>query len=172
LNIAIQKDPIKQLYFKMIQYYTGNPHQIQHFIKVHSFAKLIAEEEEASGDLLQVIEAAALVHDIGIKNALTEYGHSNGSLQEKLGPPEAKKMLSKLGFKKSLIERIAYLVGHHHTYENIDGLDYQILVEADFLVNIHEGAYEKDAIQQVNEKIFKTKTGKTLIKEMFLDEEI
>jgi len=160
------------LYFKMIQYYTGNPHQIQHFIKVHSFAKLIAKEEEASGELLQVIEAAALVHDIGIKNALTEYGQSTGSLQEKLGPPEAKKMLSALGFKKSLIERVSYLVGHHHHYENIDGLDYQILVEADFLVNMHECAYEKDAIHQVNQNIFKTKTGKQLLKEIFLDEEL
>jgi len=156
----------------MIQYYTGNPHQIQHFIKVHSFAKLIAEEEEASGELLQVIEAAALVHDVGIKIALTEYGHSSGNLQEKLGPPEAKKILSRIGFKKSLIERVSYLVGHHHHYENIDGLDYQVLVEADFLVNMHEGAYEKDAIHQVNQNIFKTKTGKQLLKEIFLDEEL
>ena len=35
-----------------------------------------------------------------------------------------------------MIRRVEYLVGHHHTYKDIDGLDYQILVEADFLVNI------------------------------------
>ena len=155
----------------MIEYYTGDPHQIQHFVKVHSFAKLIAEQEGASGELLWIIEAAALVHDIGIKTAIKQYGRSSGDLQEKLGPPEAEELLSDLNFKHSLIERVCYLVGHHHTYDNIDGLDYQILVEADFLVNIHESKYNGDAIQKVNENIFKTKTGKTLLKKMFLDKQ-
>ena len=153
----------------MIQYYAGNPHQIQHFVKVHAFAKLIAEQEGATGGLLQTIEASALVHDIGIKVALSQYGQSSGKLQEKLGPPEAEKMLSSIGFEKSFIERVSYLVGHHHTYEKIDGLDYQILLEADFLVNIHESKYERENVHRVKEKIFKTKTGKRLLEEMYLE---
>lgn len=169
LNISIQNDPINKLYFKMINYYSGDPHQIQHFVKVHAFAKLIAEQEGATDELLQVIEAAALVHDIGIKKAINQYGRSSGDLQEKLGPAEAEKMLSALNFNKSLIERVCYLVGHHHTYDNIDGLDYQILVEADFLVNIHESEYTKDATRQVNDKIFKTKTGKKVLAKMFFE---
>ena len=36
------------------------------------------------------------------------------------------------GYTEEQIERVKYLVGHHHTYDNIDGLDYQILIEADF----------------------------------------
>jgi len=151
----------------MIEYYTGDPHQIQHFVKVHSFAKLIAEQEGASGELLWIIEAAALVHDIGIKAAINQYGQSSGDLQEKLGPSAAEKLLSDLNFKHSLIERVCYLVGHHHTYENIDGLDYQILVEADLLVNIHESNYTKAAIHKVKETIFKTKTGRKLLKQLF-----
>jgi len=160
-------DPINKLYFRMIEYYAGDPHQIQHFIKVHSFAKFIAEQEDVTGELLQVIEIAALVHDIGIKAAISEYGRSSGDLQEKLGPHEAEKMLSSIGFKESVIQRVCYLVGHHHTYETIDGLDYQILVEADFLVNIHESEYDSDALHQVNENIFNTKTGRKLLKQMF-----
>ena len=39
------------------------------------------------------------------------------------------------GFRR-VTERVAYLIGHHHTYDKIEGMDYQILVEADFLVNI------------------------------------
>lgn len=168
LNIPIQKNPINKVYFKMIQYYVGNPHQIQHFVKVHSFAKFIAEQEDVTGELLQVIETAALVHDIGIKVAISQYGRSSGDLQEKLGPPEAEKLLSAIGFERSFIQRVCYLVGHHHTYETIDGLDYQILVEADFLVNIHESEYDRDVIFQVKEKIFKTKTGKVILSRMFL----
>ena len=43
-----------------------------------------------------------------------------------------------IGFSDSLIDRVCFLVGHHHTYTEIDGIDFQILVEADFLVNARE----------------------------------
>ena len=29
------------------------------------------------------------------------------------------------------IDRICYLIAHHHTYYNVDGLDYRILLEED-----------------------------------------
>ena len=54
--------------------------------------------------------------------------------------------------------------GHHHTYTNIDGMDYQILVEADFLVNLYEDSVPKAAAQNALDKIFKTQTGKTICK--------
>lgn len=57
-----------------------------------------------------------------------------------------------------------YLVGHHHTYKDIDGLDYQILVEADFLVNYFEDGLDKEHIKKSAEKIFKTETGKKISK--------
>ena len=44
-----------------------------------------------------------------------------------------------------MIERVKYLIAHHHTYDAIDGIDYQILVEADFLVNILEDGLAKEA---------------------------
>ena len=66
------------------------------------------------------------------------------------------------------MNRVAYLVGHHHTYTNIDGMDYQILVEADFLVNLYEDSVPKAAAQNALDKIFKTQTGKTICKEMFV----
>ena len=39
-----------------------------------------------------------------------------------------------------MVERICYLIGHHHTYKDVDGADYQLLLEADFLVNAYEDA--------------------------------
>ena len=67
-----------------------------------------------------------------------------------------------------MIERVSYLVGHHHTYHDIEGMDYQILVEADFLVNIYEGDMQQSEIVSVREKIFRTRTGKELLDTMFL----
>ena len=52
------------------------------------------------------------------------------------------------------------MVGHHHTYKDIDGIDYQILVEADFLVNMFEGEMSMDAIKSALNKVFRTDTGK------------
>ena len=53
----------------MIEFYRDDPARIQHFIKVHSFAKLIGEEEHLDEKLLYILEAAAYVHDIGIRPA-------------------------------------------------------------------------------------------------------
>ena len=65
---------------------------------------------------------------------------------------------------------MSYLVGHHHTYSNIDGIDYQILVEADFLVNIDEDEMTKETTKNVREKIFKTKSGTQMLDNLFLTE--
>ena len=65
------------------------------------------------------------------------------------------------------MERICYLVWHHHTYTNIDGLDYQILVEADFIVNFYEDGLSKEAIAHTVAKIFRTASGKKLASTMF-----
>lgn len=56
-------------------------------------------------------------------------------------------------------DRILYLIGNHHTYTGIDGADYQILVEADFIVNIFEDGLDHDAIESIKKNIFKTESG-------------
>lgn len=161
---------INRLYRKMVAYYQGEPQQIQHFAKVYSFAKMIGEEEGMEEHARYILEAAALVHDIGIKPAKEKYGSSDGKLQEQEGPAVAEQMLKELGFGKDVIDRVSFLVGHHHTYENIEDMDYQILVEADFLVNYFESGMETDAIKESVKKIFKTETGKKIAGDMFFPE--
>ena len=79
-------------------------------------------------------------------------------------------MLEELEMDAEDIERICYLVGHHHTYSNIDGIDYQILVEADFLVNFYEDNLAKDAIDTALQKIFRTEAGKTLCRLCYIND--
>lgn len=167
---------LEPLILKMISYDHGSPERIQHFLKVHSFAKTIAVSEQLDEKTLFITEAAAIVHDIGIRLCLEKYGDGNGKLQEKEGPALAEQMLSELGFEKDVIERVSFLVGHHHTYTGIDGLDYQILVEADFLVNLYEdgrtdgdGGFvpDKAAVETAYQRIFATETGKWICRSMF-----
>lgn len=51
----------------MIDYYQRQPKRIQHFLKVHAYAKLIGEQEGLDKEILDILEVAALTHDIGIK---------------------------------------------------------------------------------------------------------
>ncbi len=150
---------INKMTIAMIDYYTGDPKRIQHFLKVHAYAKLIGEQEGLDKETLEILEVAALTHDIGIKVSEEKYNSSAGKYQEIEGPAVAQKMLDDLQYKKAKTERVCYLIGHHHTYDQIDGIDYQILVEADFLVNLAEEHSSKQTIESVKNKIFKTKTG-------------
>lgn len=151
----------------MIQYYEGDPKRIQHFIKVHSFAKLIGELENLSEEEQYTLEIAAYVHDIGIKKSEELYGDCSGKHQEELGPELAKNLLIDLGCEGIVIKRVCYLVGHHHTYTNVDSKDYQILLEADFLVNLYEDQVPQSGVEAAYKNVFRTETGKRMCREMF-----
>lgn len=168
---SYSKQQLDDLFMDMIDYYDGDTKRIQHFTKVHSYARLIGIGEELDDASLFILEAAAYTHDIGIRVAEEKYGRCDGKLQEQEGPIIAQKMLSQLGFENYIVERICFLIGHHHTYDNIDGLDYQILVEADFLVNLYEDDAGNRAIDKAYKRIFKTETGKKIFRLMFGYEE-
>ncbi len=151
----------------MIEYYSGDARRIQHFLKVYGFAKTIGELENLSMELQEILEVAAVVHDIGIKVSEEKYHSSAGNYQQIEGPPVARDMLQKLGYGSDLIDRVCFLIAHHHTYTNMNGMDYQILVEADFLVNISEDNMGDKEINSIREKIFRTKTGLLFIQKIY-----
>lgn len=160
-------DKIEHLTLEMIDYYGGEPKYIQHFIKVHRFAQMIGRAERLDAHTQFVLEAAALVHDIGIKPAQEKYGSHSGKLQEQEGPAPARKMLAGLDFEAADIDRICYLIAHHHTYANVDGLDYRILLEADFLVNLYEDGLSDSAVCAALKNIFRTDAGTRICRAMF-----
>lgn len=159
---------INELHLKMIDFNSGDPQRIQHFSKVHSYAKLIGECENLDPQTQYILELSALTHDIGIRPGEEKFGRCDGKIQEEIGPDYAKGMMLELGFEDFQIDRVCYLIAHHHSYTNIVGIDYQILVEADFLVNFFEANMGKETVEKTIKNIFKTKTGIKLCKTMFL----
>ena len=137
------RENLDNVFLKMVEMYEGQPERIQHFTKVHSYAAYIGRQEKLDEKTMFILETAAYTHDIGIKKAEELYHAS-----------------------KDVIERVKYLIAHHHTYSNIQGIDLQILIEADFLVNLYEHSDESVA-SKVLEKIFKTASGTKLCKTMF-----
>ena len=160
-------EPIQALLRGMVAYEAGNPHQIQHSLKVHGFARMIAEGERLDARTRLILEAAAIVHDVGIRVAREKYGRTDGPLQEREGPAPARELLAAAGFDEALIDRVCFLVAHHHTPDQVDGPDYRILLEADLLVNLFEDGVSKDAVVRGLETIFRTKTGAWLCRTMF-----
>lgn len=157
-----------EVLLEMIRYNAGDARRVNHLIKVYGFAKVIGEQEGLDARTQEILEVAALTHDIGIRNSERKYGSCSGEHQQVEGPPEARTLLEALQADEALVERVCWLIAHHHTYSNIQGLDYQILVEADFLVNAYEDEMDEDAVRTVREKIFRTKAGLELVDTLYL----
>ena len=158
---------ISKLTVAAITYDKGDAKRIQHFIKVHSFAELIGRMEGLDSRTLEILRTAAVLHDIGIHAAEEKYGNCSGKYQEIEGPAPAREILSRLSTDEELIDRVCFLIAHHHTYSGVNGSDWQILLEADFIVNAYEDALKADAIRHFRNNIFKTKSGLSLLNKIF-----
>lgn len=158
---------IEKVLFEMIRYFKTDMRRINHAIKVFLFARLIGKMEGLDDSKQQVLEIAAVLHDIGIKVCEQKYNSVAGHLQEIEGPKVAEDILRNFDIDQKTLERVLFLIGNHHSYQKIDDIDFQILVESDFIVNIHEDGLSKDAVKTIKEKYFKTKTSVALLETMF-----
>ena len=153
---------------EMILFDRGDARRIQHFLKVYQFAALIGKLEGLSPEQQEILEIAAILHDIGIIPSEKKYGISNGKLQEQEGPAYARELLNRIGgYGQEFIDRVCFLIAHHHTYEGIDGLDWQILLEADFLVNSFEKNMTEEANKKFRASVFRTKSGIALLNNQY-----
>ena len=141
----------------------GSQYDICHFLKVWAYARNIGEMERLDERTQLTLEYAAIVHDIACPSLRKEHGSAPGSLQEEAGPPMVRDFFRDSGIDDNMLERICYLVGHHHTFTGVSGMDYQILLEADFLVNAGEQEEYHKAVDRFRKDVFKTASGTMLL---------
>lgn len=158
---------IAEIMAKMIDFSEGNIHDIDHLIRVWTYAKTIGELEGLDADTQYILEAAAITHDIACPLCREKYGNTNGKHQEVEGAVMVRDFLRDTGLTERQVGRVAYLVGHHHTLTGIDGADYQILVEADYIANASENGYSRQNVENFMAKIMRTDSGKRLAKAVF-----
>jgi HD superfamily phosphodiesterase len=154
---------------KMVGYFGHDTKRINHALKVFAFSQIISSRESPDAGMQEIIAYTALLHDIGILKAEQKYKSSVGKYQQIEGPPIARQILTDLGIPAPIIDRVCFITAHHHTYSKIDGIDFQIIVEADFLVNIFEDDLGREATESIGVRIFKTEAGKNLLRTMYLD---
>ena len=165
---AEQKDFLRgRIALEMKKYFGTDFKRVQHAIKVAKFAEEILKME--GGNPLVVLGAAYL-HEIGIHEAERKYGSHSGHYQEMEGPVIAKEILERLGVQKGMIDEICDIIGHHHSPREEETLNFQILYEADWLVNLEEEGILKDRkeLEELIERAFRTFTGKQLAEERYL----
>ena len=159
--------PIADVAAAMMLKNRGDRRRIEHSLKVYAYARLLGQAEFLGDELLEIVEITALLHDIGIHVAEKKLGKCSSQDQEIEGPPVASEILTALNFSSAVIERVCFIISRHHTFTAIDNVDFQILVEADFLVNASEDQMSDVQIINFAKNIFKTKSGINILRLLF-----
>ena len=121
----------------MVDYFESDFRRITHALEVLRHAEAIAE---GRGDFdAEVLIAAALLHDIGIKRSEALHGYNNGKTQEEYGPPIARELLESIAFDPEKISRVCEIIGNHHSPSRYDYVELEILKQADRIVNRLDG---------------------------------
>lgn len=143
-------------------YEDGHMRRTKHILMVHSLAKAIGGEEGLSIEHQQVVQGAAILHDIAIKVCKEKYNDASLKNQQIEAPSIAKKFLTTSNYMPSYIDQILELIYYHHDYSKNRGITHQILIEADLIVNCLESQFPSEKASQIS-KYFRTKTGRELL---------
>lgn len=155
------------LLLEMEKYFGSDQKRINHAKKVLNFAEQLLEKENA--DALVVI-ASSVLHDIGIHKAEEIYKSSSGKYQEIEGPPIAKEIMEKIHLKKEVIDEVGEIIAHHHSPGEVNTINFKVLYDADWLVNLKDefDTKDKEKLSKIIEKVFLTKTGKELARQIYI----
>jgi HD superfamily phosphodiesterase len=144
--------------------------RVTHALNVTKHAKLLLKEERGNVD---VVIPAAILHDTGIPEAEKKYGSSAGPYQEQEGPPVARGIMEKLGIAEGTINEVCNIIGNHHSPGKVDTLNFKILYDADWLVNLSDeyDCQDKEKLSRIISRVFLTDSGKKMARNIYLDSE-
>lgn len=164
-------DKVAKAVSKMVTFYERESqvvvHDVNHFMKVWGFARTIGILEGLDPVTQETLELAAVAHDIACPLCRRKYGQADGRHQELEGEELTRQFYEEFHLPEEQLERICYIVAHHHSFSGVQGLDYQIMLEADFLVNAGESELSLEGILNFREKVFRTGTGIRLLNQMY-----
>ncbi len=148
-----------QILEAMMKINEGDVKMVNHALKVYAYAQTIALGEGLTGDELDVLESAAILHDIGIPQSRRVYQDSIGPHQEEQGKIVGARILDALGMEEEKKERVLFLIANHHSYGVKGERALQILFEADFIVNFDEGNLGDVKLETFKRKALSDKNG-------------
>jgi len=118
---------VKKLLDKIGEEFGDNPERVSHAIKVLEKAERILQEEKAAP---RVVLAAALLHDIGMKEAERKHGSAAPRFQELEGPPVARRLLEDFDFSEEDTEHICRIIADHHSGMEDETPEFRVVWDA------------------------------------------
>lgn len=152
---------------RMKKYFGADAKRIRHAQDVLGYARELLKKEKGDRD---IVIAAAILHDIGIKECERKYNSTSGQLQEKEGPAIARKIMEDLKVSQDAIREICRIIASHHSPGEVDTINFKILWDSDWLVNLKDEYDIKDRkkLEDIIEKVFLTQTGRIKAKKIYL----
>ncbi len=153
----------------VIKYYSRNPElmrdDILHTQEVASYTRLIALGEGVPSNEVDLLEAAAWLHDIGCPRSKEIYGNSLPANQQSVGRLVAADLLAPVNLLNEA-EKIwlVDVVGSHHTFSKVQELGFGPLFEADLIVNLLSGYHPREKAQHLFDTMMVSNTGRDLFK--------
>ena len=160
----------ERISMEMKKHFGKDLKRISHALKVSHYAEQILKME--GGDPL-VILGAAYLHDIGAPEAQKKYEATGGDYygcQETEGVPIAREILKRLAVKEPAAEEICDIIGHHHHPREEETLNFQIVYESDWLVNMEEKGISQDRekVLAIIDESFRTEAGRQMAEKLFI----
>ncbi len=121
----------------LIEYFEDDNRRIEHAFAVLKEAELLQIKSDTAYDD-EIVIAAALLHDIGIKISEEKLGYNNGKTQEEFGPPAAEELLKSIDFPLAKIAIVKNIISNHHSPSKYDYPELELLKKADRIVNNNE----------------------------------
>jgi putative nucleotidyltransferase with HDIG domain len=163
-ELLVERVPIE-----MKRYFESDFKRIGHATKVARYAEKICKEEEAHP---VVTTLSAYLHDIGIKVSERKYNSSAPKYQHVEGPPVAREILTRLGAEEGIINEVCDIIGHHHSPRQEETINFNVIYDADLIVNLEEKQKESPSspehLAKIIEKSFLTKSGQELARKVLV----
>ncbi len=162
-----EKELIKAIHQDMYNYFDIDDKRKNHADAVLKYAREISSQIDCDN---RIVEISAILHDIGIHEAEKKHGSSAGIYQEIEGPAIAKGILEKYNLSKKDINHICKIISNHHSDKDINTIEFKIIWDSDWIVNIPDefDINDKNKIQGIIKKVFKTETGKGIAENLLL----
>ena len=152
-----------KLILAMIDRYGSDTERIGRMLKVHGLARAMGLEEHLDGQSQELLEAAAILHEIGADLALELYGDELPAHRAELAPGAAEELLFRLGCGEDTARGTAKLLSDPLRGESPAG---QILLDAESLIALAEGRLSPEERAAAESRV-KTELGRRFLRQWF-----
>lgn len=158
----MEMDREQALLLDALLYEDGHKRRTEHILKVYGLARLLGEAESLPEEEREILQAAAIVHDLAIKYCKEHCGGDAGQdNQRREAPHLVEEFLSRAGYSPQDVAQVIELVLHHHDYQGEHSRLLGLLIEADVLVNCYEEGLAAEQAEAAA-ALFRSETGKRL----------